>query len=309
MRAPRSLRLVGLMLLVLVVGCAAPKAVERIVRETVVVEVREGMAYAPAAPQPAPTPAPAVEGYKGERDYAAGSIASPRMIIRTANLSVVVEDTDATLQRIRRLVEEYDGFMADMNRWLINDQPFANVTIRVPAQSMNAVLDQLRAMAIKVESENSSGQDVTEEFVDLQARLRNLEATETELLTLLTEVRENRGKAEDILAIHRELTSIRGQIESLKGRSQYLERMTALATIQLQIRQRESPRPVVEKVAWNPLVTISEALRSFVLVVQALAQVAIYVVVFSPIALVPVAVLWFIVWLIRRRKRRPSKAQ
>jgi hypothetical protein len=69
----------------------------------------------------------------------------------------------------------------------------------------------------------------------LSAQLRNLEATEEELLVLLTEVREKTRRAEDVLAVHREVTNIRGQIEQIKGRMQYLERMTALATINVEL--------------------------------------------------------------------------
>src|SRR4030042_3498680 len=157
-------------------------------------------------------------------------------------------------------------------------------------------------MAVKIDTENISGEDVTEQYTDVQSRLRNLEAAETELLALLTEVRENRGKAEDILAIYRELTNIRGQIESLKGTQQYLERMTALATIQIEIRSKEAPKPVIED-AWNPLITISDALRGLVNLGKVLADIVIYLIIFSPVVLVPAAILWLIIHLVRRRKR------
>ena len=116
-------------------------------------------------------------------------------------------------------------------------------------------------------------------------------------------MRENRGKAEDILAIHRELTNIRSQIESLQGRSQYLERMTALATLRVEIRPRETPVPVVEPAQWSPLVTLNRALRAFVSAFQVLLDLAIYVVIFSPFVLIPVAVLWLPVRALQRRRR------
>jgi len=162
-------------------------------------------------------------------------------------------------------------------------------------------------MALKVERETSSGQDVTEEYTDIQAQLRNLEATETELLALLTEVRENRGKAEEILAVHRELTSIRGQIESLKGRSQYLERMTALATITMEIRPKATPGAVVEQYRWNPLVTASRALRSLLAFAQVVLDVGIYLLIFSPVIIIPVVIIWLVVRAVRRG-RKPSAA-
>ncbi|MBN1402602.1 MAG: DUF4349 domain-containing protein, partial [Anaerolineae bacterium] len=188
---------------------AAPEAMP-VVREVEVVE----------------RPARAADEAAGIMGSAASNLGSAedRMIIQTVNMSIVVEDTDVTLALVSDLVAAYEGYVADSSRWLVNEQPYARITLRIPAASLDEVRGILRDEAIRVESENTSGEDVTEEFVDLQARLRNLEATEKELLALLTEVRENRGKAEDILAIHRELTNIRSQIESLKGRAQYLER-------------------------------------------------------------------------------------
>ena len=295
----RRLCLALCVLLVCLAGCApqskgAPRSGESVIVEKALVE-----APAEAPPRPA-----AASGSYGGKAQDASVDLPERMIIRTAEMSMVVQDTDETLAAMRELIKGYDGYIADSSRWLADEQPYARITLRVPSQSLDEVMALLREMAIKVDNENISGQDVTEEFVDLQARLRNLEATEKELLALLTEVRENRGKAEDILAIHRELTNIRGQIESLKGRAQYLERMTALATINVSIQPKAAPRPLVESTKWNPLVTINNALRGFVRFFQVLADLLIYVVVFSPFILAPVLVIWLFVRWIRRRRNR-----
>jgi hypothetical protein len=235
--------------------------------------------------------------------------ADERMIIRTVNMAVIVEDTDKTLQSLNETVKSYKGYIADSRLWHENDQLLANVVLRVPAQSLDEFLSKVRGMVLKVDTENISGQDVTEEYADVQARLKNLELTEKELQVLLTEVRENRGKAEDILAVYQKLTEIRGQIEQMKGRQQFLERMTALATVQIDIRPKEAPRSAVEKYKWDPLVIASDALRSFVNLVQGLATVAIYLIIFSPIILVPIAAIWLLVWLLRRGRRKAAPKQ
>jgi len=289
------------MVLALVAGCAAraPKVVEvfqEIPVEKVVVE-RE-------VAKPAPAFLPPAE-YAGADEEKARAISAEteRMIIRTASMSVVVDDTDLALRKLQALAKLHDGYIADSNRWLVDDDtPMANVTMRVPAESLDEVLDVIRGMAIKVESENISGQDVTEEYTDIQARLGNLEAAEEELLALLTEAREMRWKAEDILAVHRELTSIRQQIESLKGRSQYLERMTALATISVSIRPKEVPKAVVDR-GWNPLITVTDAARSFLNVVKGFIDIGIYLAIFSPFVIVPVVMIWLLVRRARRKKR------
>ena len=302
----RQRRVFTLMLIMvvtgLVLGCSAKSALSTVPQETVAVE-REVMREAEAsAPQ-------AEASYAGDAAAKAESWNAGRMIIQTVNMSVVVEDTDATLASLRALVKDFEGYFADSNRHLVSGQAYATVTVRIPAASLDAVLERIRGLVIAVENENLSGQDVTEEFVDLQARLRNLEATEKELQVLLTEVRENRGKAEDILAVHRELTNIRSQIESLKGRSQYLERMTALATVHLDIRPKAAPQPLVEKARWNPLVTINRALRGFVQAFEVLADLIIYILIFSPFILVPIILLWLLVRGMRRRAAKKKAAK
>jgi hypothetical protein len=292
-----KLLFIGVVGVLLAVSCASKEAMSPV--QTVVVEKvveRESLSM---------TEAPAADAsyYGGEAQQSAAPLPE-RMIIRTADMSIVVEDTEATVEAIRLMAKSYEGYIADSSGWLSDEQPFARMTIRVPAASLDEAMAQLRQMALRVDSENMSGQDVTEEYVDIAARLRNLEATETELLALLTEVRENRGKAEDILAIYRELTNVRQQIESLKGRSQYLERMTDLATISINIQPKQAPRSVVEATRWNPLVTLNNALRGFVRFFQVLLDLLIYVLIFSPLVLVPILVIWLVVRAIRRRRNR-----
>jgi hypothetical protein len=86
--------------------------------------------------------------------------------------------------------------------------------------------------------------------------------------------------------------------------------MTALATIHVELRPKAAPATVVEKVSWNPLVTGSRALRALVNVLRVLADIVIYVLILSPIFLVPAALIWLLVRLIRRRsKRQPTPPQ
>ena len=309
MRTSRWIAVFALVLVMVLVGGCAAKPADMAKTDGYDIAQSAEREMAPAPAMPAEEPAAGMGGRGEGVNYAASDVAlQQRMIIRTVNMTVLVEDTDATLNEVRALVASYKGYIADSNRWMVNDtQAMAQVTIRVPAESLDAALEALRGMALKVDRETSSGQDVTEEYTDIQARLRNLEATETELLALLTEVRENRGKAEEILAIHRELTSIRGQIESLKGRSQYLERMTALATITMEIRPKAIPGAVVESYRWSPLVTASDALRSLLAFAQVVIDVGIYLLVFSPVFIIPAVIIWLVVRALRRG-RRPRAA-
>ena len=274
------------------------------VREVIVEREMAAPMEAPAAMMAEEAMVEGVVSYAPADDFdSSGFNSEQRMIIRSGELAVVVEDTETSLLNIRDIATSHGGFVANTNLWRANDQLRGTVTIRVPAESFDAAMDQIKDQAIKVERENVSGQDVTEEYTDLSARLRNLEATEAELLALLTEVREKTRRAEDVLAVHRELTNIRGQIEQIKGRMQYLERMTALATIHVDLIPEEEITIVEE--GWQPLNTLRAALNALVSAGQFLVEAAIWVIAFAlPLLLLlvlPLAIIW---WLWRRRRRR-----
>ena len=291
-------------------GCAArapvPQAVERGVVETVVVE-KEVMVEAPAF-------APSYTG--GGELLAALPPAAERMIIQRASLELVVSDTAVSMEAVKDLVYALGGYIADSNAWRQGDWLRAHLTLRVPAESLETALDQLKALAVQVQRESLSGEDVTEQYTDLSARLRNLEATEKELLALLTEVREKpNATAEDILDVHRRLTEIRGEIEQAKGRMQYLEQMTALATIDVELVPDPLAQPVVEP-GWAPLRTLTEASRALVRNLKTFVDALIwFVVAWLPILIlyiaIPVALLVLLIrWLVRRgRARRKAKAE
>lgn len=275
-------------------GCAPPQAVPPVA--TVVVEKAVEV---PMARQPASIPAPIPMPLAAEEE---------RMLIRTAQLSITVTDTAKAVQEARAVVEGLGGYVTSSQLYKQGERLYATMVLRVPAERFDDALAQIKALAVEVERESTQGKDVTEEYVDLQARLRNLELTEKELQQLLREVRERTRKAEDVLAVYRELTEIRGQIEQLKGRMQYLERQVDFSSIDLNIAPHVLSTPVVEP-GWKPLVTLREASRSLVKALQWLVDAAIWLVVFLlPILIlvaIPTALLVLLVrYLVRRRRGR-----
>lgn len=154
-----------------------------------------------------------------------------RMIVRTGSMTLVVSDIATTLDRIAKLAEDSKGYVVSSNKWKDNGRLVGTITIRVPAGTYDNTMSALRGMADEVTSENTSAQDVTEEYTDLSAKLKNLVATETQLL----EIMKKAEKIEDILAVQKQLTSTRDEIERTKGRMQYLEQTseTSLITVQL----------------------------------------------------------------------------
>ncbi|NIN64220.1 MAG: DUF4349 domain-containing protein, partial [Anaerolineae bacterium] len=178
--------LFGLAILSLVsIGSRAPASSLPLPQATVVREVVVEKEV--AVPMEAPAADDGSAYQLGPNDL---SPVAERMIIRTAELAIVVEDTEVALLEVRGVATSLDGYLSGADVWRVNEQLRGRVTIRVPAESFDVAMDQIRGLAVEVESENVSAQDVTEEYTDLNARLRNLEATEEELLALLTEVRE-----------------------------------------------------------------------------------------------------------------------
>jgi len=279
-----------------VVGCAgsAPQIISRDAAIEEAVFAKEMVAMrVPGAPQ-------------ADSDWAMESV-EERMIIWTGDVSLIVKDAEVSLGEVEAIAKDMGGYVVNSSSWYQDDQLRARLTIRVPSGEFDAAMELLNDLAIKVENRNVSTQDVTEEYTDLNARMRNLEATETELLELLTEVRERTSKAEDVLAVHREITGIREQIEQLKGRMQYLEKMTAMATINIELIPDVLAKPIVVA-GWQPSGTVANALRSLVSTFQRIVDAAIWLIIYALPTLAVIASPFIVLVLIWRRWRRRRKA-
>lgn len=288
-------------LALVVVGCAtAPMAKqdEIVVTRVVAVEGETGVESAIAEEKSAPA-APAF----GAADYSAVE----RLIIRNASLDLVVPNTGAALDEINGLVDELDGYIVESNVHKYQEGLQAHVRLRVPAESLDDALERIRDLATEVRSESISGQDVTEEYVDLQSRLRYLEATEERLLEFL-------GEAEDTeaaLAVYEQLQRIQADIEHAKGRTQYLEQSAAMATVTLNITPDELAQPI-QVGGWHPEGTLRDAFQSLVRMLQFLVDAAIVIVVLIipvlAIIAAPFVGLFFLVRaIVRWRRARKTK--
>jgi len=179
-----------------------------------------------------PTSSPQEPG--DDYEYGNGeSVTVDRMIIRTGDMYLVVEDVAVTMEQIAALAGTYQGWVVDSNVWQDGDRKVGNISIRVLAEYFDDTIRALRGMAVEVRQETTSGRDVTEEYVDLSARLSNLEASETQLLDLM----EQAGTVAEILEVQRELTKTRSEIESIKGRMQYLEESSSTSFIRISLEQ------------------------------------------------------------------------
>ena len=159
--------------------------------------------------------------------------ATERMIVRTGDMSLVVEDVPVAIDQITWMADGFEGYVVSSRVWKERERLAGSIAIRVPAEHFDDAMRTLRELAVDVNSERTSSKDVTEEYVDLSAKLQNLEATEEQLLRIM----EKAETVEDILDVQRELSRTRGEIEQTKARMQYLERTSATSLIDIRLEQ------------------------------------------------------------------------
>ena len=233
----------------------------------------------------------------------AASAAMPRMIVRTADVRILVADTSKTVDAVTKSVESAGGYVSGSNIWREGELLRAKITLRVPADKLTATLASIRGLAKRVETETISSEDVSQEFVDLTSQVRNLEATEAELLELLKVARVNSKKATDVLEVHEQLTTIRGEIEQSRGRMRYLSQVTSMSSIALDI----VPDAPVMQSGWQPLVEVKDASRALVTFLQRAATVTIWFVIYIlPILGMLTLVITAIVKIARRARTREA---
>ena len=256
-------------------------------------------------------PAMASEDSSAEQQEADGAV-EMRQIIANANISLVVKETETAMASVEQIASDLGGYLSDVElskgRYDQTEELRGSMTLRVPSDNLEEALERLQALATDVHYLNIERQDVTDQYSDLDARLRNLRATETELLALLTEVRERpNAKVEDILAVHRNLTQIREEIETLQGRKNLLDNQIGFSTVRVELIPDSINRPIVEE-PWSANGPVRNALRALVATLQGLLTALIWAFLYlTPlllVVLIPLAILiWLVrIWVGRRRK-------
>jgi hypothetical protein len=219
-----------------------------------------------------------VEDMDGSVANTAAGETIERMVIKNADLSIVVEDPLKTMDEISAMVNKMSGFVVSSNVWqtTLNNGakvPHGNINFRVPAERFDEALDTIKAGAGEIMSENVSGQDVTGEYTDLSSQLRNWEAAEEEL----QEIMDNSRDTEDVIRVYNELARVRENIEIIKGRMNYYEQSAAMSLIKVDITGDEEAQPL-QIGGWQPEGTAKDAIETMVEVLQWLGDAAIWIV-------------------------------
>jgi hypothetical protein len=285
-KSMKYLLMFSLLIMVFSLACAAARqTVERV----------------PAAP-PAPA-SPAMKGFAQESDSASSSNAGTgtgvdRKIVRTGTLTLQVKDIAKAQDEVTAIASQMNGFVVSSNQRADDDEdPRGYISIRVPAERFNEALQKIRALSVKVVYENTNSQDVTEQYTDLKAQLKNYEATEAQYLELMKKA-EN---VKDILEVQRELSNVRGNIERVKGRIQYIDRTSDMSLIEVTLNKA---KPIGES-TWDVMGIVKAAVDGLIVFGKILIGIIVWLLVFSPVWIIVIV----IIWLVRRKKRnKPTTA-
>lgn len=232
-----------------------------------------------------------------------------QMVIKNAELRLLVENPDQAVDRSLQVIGDLDGYVISSRVWYemsggVNYK-YATITIGVPATQFENALRRLRGIALQVLDENASGQDVSDEFVDLQSQLTNLQATRDRIRSFLADA----TTVDESLRINQELSNIEAQIEQVQGRMNYLSNRAAFSTITLTLEPNippatptPTPTPIPTE-SWNPGKTFNTASSSIVIIYQKIIELLIWIlVVLLPLLLPPALIVWLIYKVATRKK-------
>jgi hypothetical protein len=211
-----------------------------------------------ALPDAAPVSLPTVGAVVAERKSAAqpAEKSADRKIVRTAALEVTVKSPADAAEQIRRMAESMGGYLETAQIGGTKEAPMADITIRIPATHFEDAKAQIRQLAARVESEKTDAQDVTRQYVDMEARLRNLRAEEAQYLTIM----KSASKVSDLLEVEQKLSEVRGQIEQQQAEFQTLSKQ--IETVAIAISLRTLAETQVVGLNWRPLYQLKLALRN-----------------------------------------------
>lgn len=221
-----------------------------------------------------------------------------RMVVQELNLSLVVKNVRESVDKATEFAKSTGGYMISSTLSQPEEAPYATLSLRIPAKNLKTALDYFRSLSIKVTSENLYGTDVTDEYTDIDARLETLNKTKAKF----EEIMNKAINVQDILTVQRELINLQDQIDSLKGRQQYLEKTAEMARVTIYLSTDEFALPYAPAGTFRPEVILKTAVRSLVGFLRWIVKAGIWIGVFG-VVWIPVLV---IVLFLKRRKKLPK---
>jgi hypothetical protein len=230
----------------------------------------------------------------GNYQAAAPVASDQRMTVQDTSLSMQVNDVSVVLTGVEKIAVSAGGYMVDRNVSKPEGAASGNITIRVPVEKKDTTIEGIKALGIKTVSENVSGYDVTDQYVDLQGRIDGLNKTKAKMQILLDQA----TRVEDLMNIQMQISNIQQQVDNYLGQQKYLEQTAKLTRISVSLSTDELALPYTPDAAWRPGVVFKTAVRSMVGTIRAIADSVIWLAVYIPVIVVLVALYWIVktVW-------------
>ena len=251
-------------------------------------------------------PAPEEKTVQNDSKTAA-PVPQNRKVIYTADMSVRVKSYQEAVSSIQKTLASLGGYVMESNTYSgEEDQPQeGTLTVKVPQEAFQSFLNTVEKGSIKVENQTVSGQDVTEEYVDLESRLKSKKTVEERLLSFMKEAQ----KTEDLLKISNDLSAVQEEIEQLTGRINYLNNQTAFATVSIHLSENKINVPGLENENLN---TWQKTKQQFMESINTLLSAGSAIIVFTAGNLPVLAVIFlagFAIWLaVKKRMNRNNPA-
>lgn len=205
-----------------------------------------------------------------------------KKIVKNGNITLKVGDTEWAVEEISKIAREKGGEVFTTNLYeRIRGQKSGFVTIKVPVDKFEDTIKDIKKIATQVLSESTTGQDVTEQYVDLQAQLKNKKAEEEGFVKILGTA----GKIDDVLAATREVSRVRGEIERLEGRIRLMDSQTEMSTITIDLGEDVEVTPIGE--GWRPWEVVKKSFKELIDNIQGFADGVIRFIIVGIPSLIP----------------------
>jgi len=250
-------------------------------------------------PESGSAPAPAMEKMEtkslAELDEILGGDekSQDKRVIKNGNLSLKVAKTEKAAKEISEIAKSKEGEVFSSSFYeRVKGSKSGMMTVKVPVNRFEETMEEIKKVATQVVSESTIGKDVTEQYADLQAQLKNKRVEEETFVKIL----DRAGKIEDVLKVTKEISRVRGEIERLEGRIKYLESQTDMSTITVSLSEDVEITPVGE--GWRPWQMVKSSVKTLIKNAQGSIDNLIYfVIVKIPSIIVFFLILWIIYWI------------
>jgi hypothetical protein len=260
-----------------------------------------------SAPQSSYAPSADMDRSDG-KTVAVNNQIQDRLVIQNADLTIIVTEPDSEMAAISKLAVELGGFVVSSNQYQnVRSNgirvPEGSITIRIPAEKLDLALNQIKADAVEVRNENRSGQDVTQQYIDLNSQLHSLQVAASQLEEIMKEAE----KTDDVLDVFTQLQYYNQQIDVIKGQIQYYEQASALSAVSITLIAEATIQPI-EIGGWKPVGVARDAIQNLIEFWQGFVDFMInFFLLVLPI-LITVLIPLFLIYLVVRAIRNKRKS-